>query len=288
VPATPDVVFEAPITYDVGGGQATHAPMVRATVGGVPTKLILDTGSDTHLLTIELAREAGLEGEPGEPGIDSAGASVPSWALGEVSVRIEEADFDLHGVVAITAPAPFPGWGIGGILSPQLLHPDGWAVLDLAADRLFLVDAGEADLADWLTGRAPTTRLLRLERQPGEGTIQVQAAIYPRDPVVTLLDTGAKRTQFVRSAVAAAAGGPRVTTGHGVGGSASSGSEVRDQALAVGGTRLPLPALIVADDARGPAGLVGMDVLRGTVLAVSADPERRVLWQLPPAPSSPE
>jgi hypothetical protein len=30
-----------------------------------------------------------------------------------------------------------------------------------------------------------------------------------------------------------------------------------------------------------PQGMVGADVLRGTVLACAADPGRRVIWQIP-------
>lgn len=51
----------------------------------------------------------------------------------------------------------------------------------------------------------------------------------------------------------------------------------------VGGARLPVQSLIVGpemDGRDGRDGLVGMDVLRGTVLTVSGDPDRPVLWQV--------
>jgi hypothetical protein len=38
--------------------------------------------------------------------------------------------------------------------------------------------------------------------------------------------------------------------------------------------------LIVGPEMDGRDGLVGMDVLRGTVLTVSGDPDRPVLWQV--------
>ena len=71
-----------------------------------------------------------------------------------------------------------------------------------------------------------------------------------------------------------------MSSGHGVGGSESFGSVVTDQTLRVGDARLPLARLLVRDDMEGRGILVGMDVLRGTILTVSADPSRPVFWQV--------
>lgn len=273
------VLFEAPITFAAVGNEQTHAPMVHAAIHGIPTKLILDTGCTDHILTAEVAEQAGLEAQPGEAGTDSTGASVPSWTLGEVGIQIGDEPFDLRDVVAISAPPPFIGWGIGGFLSPQHLHPTAWAVLDLVDDGFFLVEADEADMTAWLTARSPALRLQTLERQPGDSTILVRGAIDPFDAVVTMLDSGARRTSFTAAAVPGASG-PRQTAGRGVGGEANIGSEVADQTLVIGEARLPLGKLIVQDEMDGRDGLVGMDVLRGTVLTVSGDPNRSVLWQM--------
>jgi len=276
---SPRILLDVPITFDVGD-QLTHAPMVHATVAGTATKFIVDTGSDVHILTTELADAVGLEAVPGEAGTDSSGASVPSWTLGEVRVEIADTAFDLADVMAITAPAPFPGWGIGGILSPQKLHPSAWAVLDLAADHFFLLDGDEADVTAWLTARTSALQLLRLDREPGDETILVRAAVEPFDAVVTMLDSGGKRTSFTAAVVPADPGGPRTSSGHGVGGTEHFGAEIADQTLLVGGARVPLGTLIVEDAMDGRDGLVGMDVLRGTVLTVSGDPNRPVIWQI--------
>lgn len=274
------IVLNVPITFEVGD-QLTHAPMMHATVGGTPTKLILDTGSTDHILTVELADEIGLHAEPGEAGTDSTGALVPSWTLGEVAVEIGGQAFALKDVVAITAPAPFPGWGVGGFISPQHLHPSAWAVLDLAAGRFFLLDGEEADLTAWLIDRSPDLQLNRLERVAGDETILVHAAIEPFQEVVTMLDSGGKRTQFTEAAMPGATSGPQTSSGRGVGGGESFGAEVRGQTLVIGEARLPLEALIVSAEMDGRDGLVGMDVLRGTVLTVSGNPHRAVIWQVP-------
>lgn len=96
-----------------------------------------------------------------------------------------------------------------------------------------------------------------------------------------MLDSGGKRTTFARSALPGVEGGERSSSGRGVGGTEAFAAEARDQTLAVGGAKLPLATLLLGDEMDGRAGLVGMDVLRGTVLTVSADPDRPVMWQLP-------
>ena len=77
-----DILVDVPIVYDVDGGTTVHSPMVHAVVGGVPTRLILDTGSTDHVLTKELIDRVGATLSPGEDGTDHAGAPVPSWLVG--------------------------------------------------------------------------------------------------------------------------------------------------------------------------------------------------------------
>jgi Aspartyl protease len=273
------VLLEAPITFDVPDG-TTHAPMVRARVGGIDTMLILDTGSTDHILTTELTQRLGLELEPGESGTDSAGASVASWTLPAAEVRILDRDFAFRDLVVIDPPGPFPGWGVGGLLSPQHLDPSACAVLDLVDNQLTLVEMS-VELGPWLADRHPDLRMLDIEPVAGDGTVLVRAAIDPHLPVVTMFDTGAKATSWAAAAVPGLATGARQTTGRGVGGTESFGSAADDQVLIAGGARIPLPRLLVGE-AHGEAhGLVGMDLLRGTVLAVSADPSRDVIWLVP-------
>lgn len=277
-----DVLLDVPITSRVAADQPTHAPMVQATIGGEATRLILDTGSSDHILTVELAGRIGLQAQPGEAGTDSTGASVPSWTLGDVPIQVHGHDFTLGGVVAITAPAPFEGWGIGGFISPQHLHASAWVVLDMAGERLVLLDGGaeDADVAAWLAERTANLRLLRLERAPPDPTVLVQAAIEPHAQVTALLDSGGKGTEVVTAAVPGLAGGTVRSIGRGVGGGESFGAEAQGQALRIGGATVPVPRLILRDEMEGRDILIGMTVLRGTILTVSADPERPVFWQV--------
>ncbi len=240
-----EILFDEPITFVGADGQSTHAPMVAAAVGGEATRLILDTGSTDHILSIELANRVGLSAEPGEEGTDSTGSSVPSWTLGDVPVQVGEARHTLANVIAIAAPGPFESRGIGGFISPQHLVPDAWMHLDLAEDRFMALSGSEADVAAWLTAQAPDFQLLRLARADGDSTILVRGGIEPFDDVVAMLDTGGKASDVVASAVPGLSRGELVSSGHGVGGSESFGSVVTDQTLRVGDARLSL---------RSPAG----------------------------------
>ncbi|HKO34414.1 MAG TPA: retropepsin-like aspartic protease [Candidatus Limnocylindria bacterium] len=276
-----EILFDEPITFVGADGQPTHAPMVHATVGGEATRLIVDTGSTDHILSIELAKRVGLRAEPGEDGTDSTGASVPSWSLGEVPVKIGHTTHQLPNVIAITAPGPFEPRGIGGVLSPQHLIPGAWMSLDLAGDRLTALDGSQADIADSLRRRSPELRLLGLPRAEGDTTILVRGAIEPHEPVITLLDTGGKASDVVASAVPGMTGEQTESSGRGVGGTEMFGAVVVDQVLRVGEATIPLPRLVVIGDVEGRGILVGMDVLRGTILTVSGDPAMPVFWQVP-------
>jgi hypothetical protein len=273
----PTVLLDVQIRFDVGD-TVTHAPMVDVVLAGRPTRLILDTGSTDHVLTIEVVRSAGLPHEPGEPGTDHAGSSVDSWFVGEAAAEIDGLTFDLHDVVAITGPGPFAGWGVGGFLSPQHLHPTAWAVLDLRDDRLVLVDGDDPAVVAWLHDRTPDLALLELARDPSEATPVVQAAIDPFGTVPTMLNSGGRGTEFATSAVPGLIGLPDDEPGKGVGGSAVLGEIVEGQTLRIGGARFPVPRLLVRGSIDTMQGLVGMDVLRGTVLAVSADRSRPIFW----------
>ena len=275
------VLFEEPIVFIGADGQPTHAPMVHATVGGEATRLIVDTGSTDHILTKALADRIGLSAEPGEEGIDSSGASVPSWTVGDVAVTIGGTSHQLANVIAIAAPGAFEPRGIGGVISPQHLVAGAWMSLDMAGDRLTALDASQDDVAGWLTQRSPDLRLLRLARAEDDTTILVRAAVEPFDEVITLLDTGGKASDVVASAVPGLSGDEIASSGRGVGGTESFGTVALDQVLRFGDARIPVGRLVVRDEVEGRGILVGMDLLRGTIVTVHGDPAQPVFWQVP-------
>lgn len=274
-------LLRSPITFEVPG-RTVHSPMVHARVNGVATKLIVDTGCTDHILTMALVREAGLPAEPGEEGTDAAGASVESWAVGDLPITFGEVTLPLADIVAFEGPEPWEGWGIGGVVSPQHLHPTANVILDLAGDELTIVEGEPAEVGAELIGRHPDLQPLWLDRQSGDTTILIRAGIDPFPPVVTMLDSGGKATEYAKTAVPGLPTGELVAGGRGVSGTQSHGALAADQVLSVADARLPLERLVVRP-LINPAceGLIGIDVLRGSVLMVGSDLERRVLWLVP-------
>jgi Aspartyl protease len=273
-------LLRAPITFTAADGSAVHAPLLEAEIGGRTTLLVLDTGSDTHLLTTEFAQEAGLATEPGEEGTDHAGMAVLSASAGTLPMRIGDATVGLESVVVIPAPPPFPGKGIGGILSPQRFHPTAWIVLDMADDELVIEQTDEPQLVTSLGDRRPDFRTLVLDRIE-DGTVVVEASFEPQPALPTLLNTGGRGTEIASAVLSGRGAGELERIGGGVSGADVMAQRLGPSVLAIGGVRIPIPDLAARDAMEGVQAMVGMDVLRGTVLACTADPIGRVIWQLP-------
>lgn len=276
-----EVLLAEPITFEAGD-KVVHSPMVHARVGDVRTKLILDSGASDHVFTMDLVRRARLEVGDAEEGFDHVGASVPSVMLGDVRIKFTATTLDLTGVCAFDGPPAFEQWGVGGFLSPQSLHPKAWVVMDLAGNELLLIDGEVSELRVWLNERLPGFELLSLERLTDEtGTLVVPGAVEPFAPVPTMLNTGSSGTEFAASAVPGLGGVRSEGSGFGVSGSSVDGDEASDQVLRIGGRAFPLSVLLIRDPMPPPPGLIGMDVVSGTTLAIGPDPAHPVLWLVP-------
>jgi hypothetical protein len=273
------VLTSVPITYE-GANGPTHAPLVTGRLGSVARLFVLDTGSDVHLLTKELVDELGLAVEPGEEGTDHSGATVPSWSVEDSDLELGGLGLRLRGTFAVPAPRPFPAQGIGGILSPQHLHRTALAMIDMIENELLLVEASDEAAAAWLAERHPSLQTLVLERDHEFTGVVVRGAILPHAEIPTMLNTGGNGTEFSAAAVPGMTPGPAERIGGGVGDSDVMGAHTGAATLVVAGRELPVESLAVRETMHDPQGLVGMDVLRGTVLAVAAELSRPVFWQL--------
>lgn len=278
-------VLRAPIRFVAETGEPIHAPVVLATIGAIRTRLVLDTGSDVHLVTRELAEAAGLALTGADVGTDHAGTELDSWLVGDVSLALDEAaprtaEIVLHDVVAIPAPAAFLDRGIGGIVSPQRLHPSAFAIIDEVNDELVLIDADADAVRTWILERHPGRGVLLLDRAPGDARPIVDAAIEPHAPVPVLVNTGGRHTEFEPGTVPGLAGGTLERIGVGVSGADVLGAEAGSQVLALGGVRVALPSLKLRTGMDDPPAMLGQDVIRGTVVAVGPDPATPVLWQV--------
>jgi hypothetical protein len=106
------------------------------------------------------------------------------------------------------------------------------------------------------------------------------AAIEPFAPTATTLNTGGRRTEFDETVVPGLAKDDTERLGGGVSGTDVVGLSAGNQVLVVAGAKVPVPGLAVRREMGYPPGLVGMDVLGGTVLALDADPAGLVIWQV--------
>lgn len=275
------VVTSLPITFTAADGSTVHSPLIIASLGGIETRLVLDTGSEVHLLTRELSERIGLVLEEGEDGTDHAGNTMPSWSAGTVPMHMAGTELALRDTVVIPAPAPFVSGGIGGILSPQHLHPSLLAVIDLVDDELLLVDGDDASVAAWAAERRPELTTLSLEPADDSPVVVVSAAIRPFATMPVLVNTGGRHTEFDAVAVPGLVASAAERLGGGVSGADVMGGFVASQTLVVGGVELPVARLAVREGMEPPHGMVGMDVLPGTVLICGADRARPVIWQVP-------
>ena len=280
-----DIVLRAPIHFVAQDGQPVHAPLVLATIGAFRTRLILDTGSDVHLLTAELAEAAGSTLSTVDAGTDHANTSVESRLVGDVSIALDQAEpernLTIRDVIAIPAPEAFRRQGIGGALSPQRLHATAFAVIDQIDDELLLIDGDPGSVRDWLQQRHPSAQVLEIERRQGADIPIVQAAIQPFEPVPVLVNTGGRHTEFGPETVPGLAAAPLERIGTGVSGAAVMGGRAGAQALGVAGHRLEVPELMLRAGMGDPPAMIGQDLLRGTVVAVGPDTAEPVFWQVP-------
>jgi len=176
------------------------------------------------------------------------------------------------------------GWGVGGFVSPQSLHASAWVVIDLASDRLVLLEASDRTLDRWLADRHPSFRPLTLPRVRHATTVVVRAAIDPGEEVEVMLNTGGRSTEFSSAVVPADAATEVRQGGTGLSGAGVMGQHVGPRTLRVGGdagVRIPIMDLVVRDGMEDPPAMVGSDVLRGTVVVVAADTTRDVRWLMP-------
>ena len=196
-------------------------------------------------------------------------------------MRVGDTTIALESVVVIPAPPPFLANGIGGILSPQLFHPTAWIVICMTHDELVIDETDEPTFLACLAGRHPNFQTLVLNRIE-DGVVVVEAAFEPQTALPVLLNTGGKGTEIDRSLLPEGAAGEVERIGGGVSGADVMAARLGPAVLTIGGdVRIPIPDLAARDAMEGVQAMVGMDILRGTVLACTADRTGRVVWQLP-------
>jgi hypothetical protein len=104
-------------------------PLVRGTIDGRPTSLMVDTGAGVSVISLTLARELALPITNGVQGIDVAGRPIqlditerPRMAIDGLGAIADRA------TAILDLPPEVARAGIGAILSPQMLPLPGEAI----------------------------------------------------------------------------------------------------------------------------------------------------------------
>lgn len=271
------LIAEVPINF-AARGQKLPVPLIPAQVCGVDGLLLIDTGSSHNALTRDFAEAHDLTNATATIGRDHAGETVTTslaqtadWQLGEFRRPVEDA-------VVVAGPPPFKPLGIVGFLSPQNFFGAAHVVLDFPAGRLVAL-AGDANAARaWAVARYPGAELAVLPRAAGPHTqkLYVQAQLASGASVVAEIDTGGSTTEFAANLLPAEDTDETVTSVT-VSGKKRAARVVDGQTLSLGGMKFGPLKVKARPTGTGPAMLLGIDLLRQTVLILPAAPNAPIV-----------
>ncbi len=263
----------APLRYDVGG-RAFPLPIVRGSIGGHPTLLLVDTGANVHVVAGWLARKLRFDLKKlGEQGTDHLGRSITTWQVDFPRLALEQwGAVGATSMIVIEIPQAFEKLGIGGILSPQKLADEGDAVvLDLYGGEMRAAWWDDAARELSASGTSLVTSEIRACEEPdgnGTGLAYVVPSAIDGQKVSLLVDTGAQRSDVLASSPAGQKLAPRSVADREPMYTASGKVVIRrvhDARIETGGFAVAGDIGVVegsADRACPRDGMLGMDVLR--------------------------
>lgn len=257
--------------------RAFPSPLVRGTVGGEPTWMLVDTGASRHVIAGWLARKAKLDVRNfGERGTDHAGRTFATARVEKPSLAIDGwgALADRPTLVA-EVPDDLAQLGIGVVLSPQLLGGDNALVLDLARKSMRLLTPAQAEEELGNRGGADpfgAVDVCEVTDGPVRGLAFVVPVMVDGTRARLLLDTGALHSDLLTSSAASRPFSkrsvPNRTRLNGIGGALTT-RRVRSVKVTVGEHRAVVDIFImpgVRDDACPRDGALAMDVLASCVM----------------------
>ncbi len=251
------------------GGHPLPVPVVNAELYGTRGLLIVDTGSSHNAIARAWADERKFGQTPPASGRDHAGTAMTvavappgKWQIGATSRTLDD-------TVITPTPAAFAPLGIVGFLSPQNFFEHGFVVLDFAAGRLTVLEGSPPAVEAWLRPQNPRARLTALARERGidPRKIFVRARLPGRDPVVAEIDTGGSFTEFDDNLLPAS-DPTEVATSLSVTGKKASARLVAGQTVILGELSFGPMKVKARAPIAGFAALIGMDLLRRTVVVI--------------------
>jgi hypothetical protein len=261
----------------IAAGVLLPSPLVKGTVAGHATMMIVDTGAHIPVVSSWLAQDAGLPIGESFSGHDAAGRPVPMRRCDRPALVIEGWGAVADAPLAIVElPDAFRRIGVGAVVSPQaLVTGNDVVVLDLALGHMQLVPLAEAPLAR----RNADEFVLRDAHQcsydsNGAHGLGLVATVTIDGSDVSLdLDTGTNGITIGRTTEL----GKRLATrpktnAHGLGAAGDfDGLRVDDILVRLGDFEMSTSVTLVvgaANAACGSSGRFGMDLLRGCVLVI--------------------
>lgn len=201
-PAPPPKPFHAKLLYEIRG-HAYPLPIVRGTVNGTPTSMLVDTGANAHIVAGWFARKLGLPLNKLESsGSDHLGRAVASYRIDDAKLAIDGWGTANDGpVLAMEVSEVLERLGVGVFVSPQHLALDGQVVvLDLNHAEMRAESANDVDVpvegpGRSLIGEANVHTCADPSDTVDARTFVVSATVDGQEASL-LLDTGARRTDL--------------------------------------------------------------------------------------------
>ncbi len=260
-------------------GRAFPLPVVRGTVSGRPTWMLVDTGASSHVIAGWFAKKIGLKlNRLGDMATDHAGRSVVMSRVDAPKVAIDGwGDLADETMVVSDVPPIIEKLGIGAFISPQKLNETGDAVvLDLRAAEMRTASFKEAARPEigvaTLIGEG--TRPCLDADSPVSGVAYMARATVGGREAWLLVDTGAERSDLLLGSGPGQALAPKSVPAkgqmYGASGKLTSRT-VRRAAVTVGELDFVLDLDLIGgeSDPHCPRdGVLSMDVLRKCVLVL--------------------
>ena len=279
--ATPEV-RRVELGFELGG-QPFPSPLLRATISGRSTWLVVDTGTSYHALSEWIATDLALPFSSSNTGRDHVGRDIRISVIDRATIATSDWRMLVDEPLLVAdVPEPFRQLNLGGFLAPQFLAKgDGERVLlDLAHAEMQVVSRDDAALhLASRGGRFPIfgSRVCRASDSVPYRTFAVPAYIED-EPVTLLIDTGAERTNLRVGSRAGQKLSLRsngdLTRVYGAGG-AFNALTVPNARVQIGeiGTTADVEMVPGAPNADCPVdGVLGMDILRSCILSLGNGP----------------
>jgi len=199
IPSRPNAASLFYSNVELAPGRRFPSPLVRGTVNGKETVLIVDTGAQVSVIDAKLAAEANLAllrgaGEARDP----SGNGVPMMKTDTPVIAVDGLGPLPNRMTAIVElPEPFRRIGIGGILSPQMLAGEHQVVLDLPRHELRLDDPAAASKVSERVFDVGAIQVCRYADGGFGAASLIAEASIDGVPVRIELDTGASNTFVV-------------------------------------------------------------------------------------------